>query len=75
MPSEVHAQFLGIVLGGSHRNNGMPGFANGAGWPLIDTKMTAEEANALHAYIIDLQWKAYKDEQAQLNAATTGSKK
>jgi len=37
--------------------------------------MTAEEANALHAYIIDLQWKAYKDEQAQLNAATTGSKK
>jgi quinohemoprotein ethanol dehydrogenase len=68
MPAEVHAQFLGIVLGGSHRNNGMPGFANGAGWPLIETKMSVEEANALHAYIIDLSWKAYNDEQARLHA-------
>jgi quinohemoprotein ethanol dehydrogenase len=75
MPAEVHAQFLGIVLGGSHRENGMPGFANGAGWPLIATKMSVEDANALHAYIIDLQWKAYNEQQAKLNAGTTESKK
>jgi quinohemoprotein ethanol dehydrogenase len=68
MPAEVHGQFLGIVLGGSHRENGMPGFGAGAGWPLVETKMTAEDANAIHAYIIDLQWKAYNGEQAKLNA-------
>jgi quinohemoprotein ethanol dehydrogenase len=68
MPAEVHGQFLGIVLGGSHRENGMPGFAAGAGWPLEETKMTVEEANAVHAYIIDLQWKAYNEEQAKSNA-------
>jgi len=68
MPPEVHGQFLGIVLGGSHRENGMPGFGAGAGWPLIETKMTVEEANAVHACIIDLSWKAYNDEQARLHA-------
>src|SRR5665213_3871360 len=66
MPPEVHKQFLGIVLGGSHRENGMPGFAAGdAGWrwPLVHTTMSVEEANALHAYIIDLSWKAYNAKQ------------
>jgi hypothetical protein len=63
MPPEVHEQFLGIVFGGSHRENGMPGFGAGAGWPLVDTKMTVEEANALHSYLIDLAWKAYNEQQ------------
>jgi quinohemoprotein ethanol dehydrogenase len=67
MPTEVHDQFLGIVLAGSHRNNGMPGFGEGAGWPLIETKMSVEDANALHAYIIDLSWKAYNADQARLH--------
>ena len=45
MPADVHGQFLGIVLGGSHRENGMPGFAGeGAGFPLEHTIMTPEEA-------------------------------
>jgi len=69
MPPEVHEQFLGIVLGGSHRENGMPGFGNGAGWPLVETKMSVEDANALHAYLIDLAWKAYDGEQAKSKAA------
>jgi quinohemoprotein ethanol dehydrogenase len=70
MPADVHGQFLGIVLGGSHRENGMPGFAGeGAGFPLEHTIMTPEEANALHAYIIDLQWKAYNADQASLHAS------
>jgi quinohemoprotein ethanol dehydrogenase len=68
MPADVHSQFLGIVLGGSHRENGMPGFGAGAGWPLVKTKMTVEEANALHAYIIDLQWQAYNADQTRLHA-------
>jgi len=74
MPAEVHGEFLGIVLGGSHRENGMPGFGAGAGWPLVETKMTAEEANAIHAYIIDLEWKAYNQEQARLNTSKASGK-
>jgi quinohemoprotein ethanol dehydrogenase len=69
MPAEVHDQFLGIVLGGGHRENGMPGFGNGAGWPLVTTKMSVEDANALHAYLIDLSWKAYDGEHAKPKAA------
>ena len=59
MPAEVHDQFLAIVLGGAHRRNGMPGFAAGAGFPLINTRMSMADALALHAYLIDLEWKAF----------------
>lgn len=55
MPIDVHEQFAAIVLGGTHRQNGMPGFADGKS----KEQMTADEVNALHAYIIDLEWKAY----------------
>lgn len=58
MPADVHDQFLAIVLGGTHRPNGMPGFALGAGFPLVNTKMSVADALALHAYIIDLEWQA-----------------
>ncbi len=73
MPADVHEQFLAIVMGGTHRANGMPGFAdqgfaNGDDWPITRHAMTADEANALHAYIIDQEWKAYKDDQARLNS-------
>jgi len=70
MPTQVHAEFLGIVLAGSHRANGMPGFgAAGAGFPLVETKMSVEDANAIHAYIIDRSWKAYNDDLARLQSA------
>jgi quinohemoprotein ethanol dehydrogenase len=69
MPTQVHAEFLGIVLAGSHRNNGMPGFGGGAGFPMIETKMSVEDANAIHAYIIDRSWKAYNDDPARLPSA------
>ncbi|MGA7540314.1 MAG: PQQ-binding-like beta-propeller repeat protein [Steroidobacteraceae bacterium] len=62
MPADVHEQFLAIVLGGTHRQHGMPGFADGAGFPLIKTKMSVADATALHAYIIDLEWKAFEAE-------------
>ena len=69
MPAEVHAQFLAIVLGGTHRQNGMPGFAQGAGFPLIKTKMSVGDALALHDYIIDLEWKAFKKQSLKRRAA------
>ena len=67
MPAQVHDEFLGIVLAGTHRDSGMPGFGAGAGWPMTETKMSVDDANALHAYIIDLSWKAYNDDQAKLH--------
>ena len=60
MPPDVHDEFFAIVLGGTHRQNGMPGFGEGAGFPLVNTKMSVADAVALHAYIIDLEWKAFK---------------
>lgn len=63
MPADVHEQFLAIVLGGTHRQNGMPGFADGAGFPLVKTRMSVADALALHAYIIHLEWKAYEADQ------------
>jgi quinohemoprotein ethanol dehydrogenase len=63
MPADVHDQFLAIVLGGTHRANGMPGFGDGAGFPLTTTKMSVAEALALHAYLIDLQWKAFQSDR------------
>jgi glucose dehydrogenase len=69
MPTQVHAEFPGIVLAGSHRNNGMPSFGTGAGFPMVETKMSVEDANAIHAYIIDLSWKAYNADRARLQSA------
>ena len=60
MPKSVHQQFKDIVLGGTHREQGMPKFSVPIGQPLIKTIMTPEEAEALHAYIVDLEWRAYK---------------
>ena len=60
MPRDVHQQFNSVVLGGSHVQQGMPRYSIPPGWPLIKTAMTQEEADALHDYIIDLEWRAYK---------------
>ena len=60
MPRDVHQQFNSVVLGGSHAEQGMPRFSSPPGWPLINTEMTQKEAEALHDYIIDLEWRAYK---------------
>jgi hypothetical protein len=78
MPTDVHDQFLAIVMAGTHRENGMPGFADegfakGDDWPITKKAMTADEAQALHAYVIHQEWKAYKDDQARLNSRAPGS--
>jgi quinohemoprotein ethanol dehydrogenase len=65
MPPAVHQQWNAIVLNGTRRRNGMPGFGEPAGFPLVTSRMTQEDGDAIHAYVIDLSWKAYNDEQAK----------
>jgi len=61
---EVHSQWQAIVLAGTHWDQGMPGFADPPKFAFPHMKMTAQEAEAIHAYVIDQAWKAYNGEQA-----------
>lgn len=70
-PPEVHRDWYAIVLGGSHWDQGMPGFANPPKFAFAHMKMTVAEADALHAFVIDGAWKAYREEQAQKSAKRT----
>jgi hypothetical protein len=68
MPADVHNEFYAIVLAGSHRNSGMPGFADGIpNWPIVSAKMSVDDAKAIHAYLVQLQWQAYDADRARLN--------
>jgi PQQ-dependent dehydrogenase (methanol/ethanol family) len=49
----THAEFLSIVIGGSRSGNGMPQF----------TAMTAEQGEAIHAFLINQAWAAYDAQQ------------
>jgi quinohemoprotein ethanol dehydrogenase len=62
-PPQVHRQWHAIVLNGSHWDQGMPGFADPPKFAFPHMKMTVEDADAIHAYIIDQAWKAYNGEQ------------
>jgi quinohemoprotein ethanol dehydrogenase len=63
MPADVHRDWHGIVLGGSHWDQGMPGFADPPKFAFPHAKMTVQDADAIHAYVIAQSWKAYKGEQ------------
>jgi hypothetical protein len=63
MPPEAHQQWYSIVLGGSHWEQGMPGLANPPKFAFPHLRMTQEDADAIHAYVIDQSWKAYRNEQ------------
>jgi len=62
-PPEVHRDWYGIVLGGSHWSKGMPGLADPPKFAFPKAHMTVAEADAVHAYVISQAWKAYKGEQ------------
>jgi len=64
-PETTHRLWYAIVLAGSHSRNGMPGFASPPGFPIMERKMTVQEADAIHAYVIDQAWKAYNEEQSK----------
>jgi len=49
--ADTHAKFMGIVIGGSRKDQGMPMF----------TDITLEEVNALQAYVLDRAWAGYLD--------------
>lgn len=55
MSAEVHAGFAGIVLHGARRYRGMPQW---------DDVLTEADADAIHAYLIDLAWQGYDAQQA-----------
>ncbi len=55
MPPEAHQQWYAIVLGGSHRAEGMMPFAE---------KMSVAQADDIHAYVIDRAWAAYNAQAA-----------
>jgi mono/diheme cytochrome c family protein len=61
-PPEVHSEWYGIVLGGTHREAGMLGFGVDLHFPNIK-KLTRQEADAIHAYVIDGAWRAYNQQQ------------
>src|ERR1700730_7954766 len=63
MPADVHKDWYGIVLGGSHWDKGMPGFADPPKFAFPHAKMTVQDAVAIHAYVIEQSWKAYRGEQ------------
>ncbi len=63
-PADVHRDWYGIVLAGTHWDKGMPGFADPPKFAFPNLKMTKEDADAIHAYVIDQAWKAYNKEQS-----------
>jgi len=64
-PPEVHRRWYAVVLAGTHWDRGMPGFANPPKFAFPHQRMTKEDADAIHAYVIAQAWKAYNGEQSQ----------
>jgi quinohemoprotein ethanol dehydrogenase len=65
MPPDVHKDWYQIVLGGSHWEKGMPGLADPPKFAFPTVHMTVAQADAVHAYVIDQAWKAYRGEQQE----------
>jgi len=64
-PPDVHEQWYAIVLAGTHWDQGMPGFLNPPKFAFPNLRMTPQQADAIHAYVIDGAWKAYNQEHAE----------
>ena len=62
-PADVHKDWYQIVLGGSHWEKGMPGLSDPPKFAFPKAHMTVAQADAVHAYVIDQAWKAYRGEQ------------
>jgi len=68
-PSDVHEQWYAIVLAGTHWDKGMPGFLNPPKFAFPHLRMTPQQADAIHAYVIDGAWKAYRAEHPEESRA------
>ncbi|MEK9648959.1 MAG: cytochrome c, partial [Gammaproteobacteria bacterium] len=54
MDADTHEGFLGIVLYGARRYQGMPQW---------DDVLNEDQANAIHAYLTDLAWRAFEAQE------------
>jgi mono/diheme cytochrome c family protein len=59
MPEQAHREWYAIVLGGSHKSQGMLAFGLAQHYPEIEP-LTPAQADDIHAYVIDMSWKAYE---------------
>jgi quinohemoprotein ethanol dehydrogenase len=64
MPPEAHRDWYAIVLGGSHRQQGMMPFGTSS-TELRVTGLTPAEADAIHAYVIDRAQAAYELQRSE----------
>jgi quinohemoprotein ethanol dehydrogenase len=62
MPPEAHRDWNAIVLGGSHRQQGMMPFGVASKVPAMPA-LTVTESDDIHAYVIDRAWAAYKQQR------------
>jgi len=61
-PPYVHKAWYEIVMEGRDWDDGMPGFADPPKFAFPTRRMHKEEADAIHAYVIDRAWAAYNEE-------------
>lgn len=59
MPPDAHRDWYAIVLGGSHRKQGMMPFGVPSKVPAMPA-LSPAEADDIHAYVIDRAWAAYR---------------
>jgi len=67
MPPEAHREWYAIVLGGSHRQQGMMPFGIPSKVPAMPA-LSAAEADDIHAYVIDCAWAAYRQQRVSAGA-------
>jgi quinohemoprotein ethanol dehydrogenase len=67
MPPDAHRDWHAIVLGGSHRTQGMMPFGVPTAVPSMPA-LSASEADDIHAYVIDRAWAAYDEQQRERKA-------
>jgi PQQ-dependent dehydrogenase (methanol/ethanol family) len=73
MPPEAHRDWYAIVLGGSHRQQGMMPFGTSS-TQLRVTGLTPAEADAIHAYVIDRAQAAYELQRSAFATALQAQK-
>jgi hypothetical protein len=67
MPADAHRDWYAIVLGGSHRAQGMMPFGVASKVPVM-AGLTPAEADAIHAYVIDRARAAYDEQRRSAGA-------